>query len=102
VIVYVLPTPVSLAMIYFGWRLSKQRVDTTLVPEETANQAPSAATKTLAVIGIFFGASVAFGSLTTFILVGIDPMYAVWGAVSLIAGAGIILFSLRSLKVGRK
>jgi hypothetical protein len=102
VIVYVLPTPVSLAMIYFGWRLSKQRVDTTLAQEETTIQAPSAATKTLAVMGIFFGASISLSSFSTFILIGIDPMYAVWSAVSLIAGAGIIWLSLRSLKVGRK
>jgi hypothetical protein len=101
-LVYVLPTPVSLAMIYFGWRLSKQKADTTSVPEETANQAPSAATKTLAVMGIFFGASVSLSSFSTFILIGVDPMYAVWSAVSLIAGAGIIWLSLRSLKVGRK
>ena len=101
-LVYVLPTPVSLAMIYFGWRLSKQKADTTSVPEETANQAPSAATKTLAVMGIFFGASVSLSSFSTFILIGIDPMYAVWGAVSLVAGAGIIWLSLRSLKVGSK
>ena len=101
-LVYVLPTPVSLAMIYFGWRLSKQKADTTSVPEETANQAPSAATKTLAVMGVFFGVSVSLSSFSTFILIGIDPMYAVWGAVSLVAGAGIIWLSLRSLKVGSK
>jgi len=101
-LVYVLPTPVSLAMIYFGWRLSKQKADTTSVPEDTANQAPSAATKTLAVMGVFFGVSVSLSSFSTFILIGIDPMYAVWGAVSLVAGAGIIWLSLRSLKVGSK
>ena len=101
-LVYVLPTPVSLAMIYFGWRLSKQKVETTSVPEETANQAPSTAKKTLAVIGIFVGASVALGSFLDFILIGVDPTAAVRGVVSLIAGSGIIWLSLRSLKVGRK
>jgi hypothetical protein len=101
-LVYVLPTPVSLAMIYFGWRLSKQKTETTSVPEEAANQVPTAATKTLAVIGIFIGSSTSLGSFSTFILIGIDPMYAVWGVVSLVAGAGIIWLSLRSLKGGRK
>ena len=101
-LVYILPTPVSLAMIYFGWRLSKQKADTTSVPEDTANQAPSAATKTLAVMGVFFGVSVSLSSFSTFILIGVDPMYAVWSAVSLIAGAGIIWLSLRGLKVGSK
>jgi heme/copper-type cytochrome/quinol oxidase subunit 2 len=102
VIVYVLPTPVSLAMIYFGWRLSKQKTETTSVPEEAANQVPTSATKTLAVIGIFIGSSTSLGSFSTFILIGIDPMYAVWSVVSLVAGAGIIWLSLRSLKGGRK
>jgi divalent metal cation (Fe/Co/Zn/Cd) transporter len=104
-LVYVLPTPVSLAMIYFGWRLSKDTSSAASRPSvaaESANQAPSTAKKTLAVIGILIGASLALGSFLDFILIGADPTAAVRGGVSLVAGSGIIWMSLRSLKVGRK
>ena len=72
------------------------------VAAESANQAPSTAKKTLAVIGIFFGASLALGSIRDFNYIDVDPGAAVRGGVSLVAGAGIIWLSLRSLKVGRK
>jgi hypothetical protein len=72
------------------------------VAAESANQAPSTAKKTLVVIGIFFGASLALGSIFDFNRIDLDPTAAVRGGVSLVAGAGIIWLSLRSLKGGRK
>ncbi len=97
---YILPTPISLAMIYFGWRLSKEKSSVSSEPssaEESANSGPTAATKILAVLGIVFGTYLALGSLTTFIL----PGAAIGGFVQLIAGAAIIFLVIRKLP-GRK
>jgi hypothetical protein len=103
-LVYILPTPISLAMIYFGWRLSKEKPSVSSEPsaaKESANLGPTAATKILAVVGLLFGASLALGSLTGFLVAGVDSAAAILAFVQLVAGAGIIFLVIRKLP-GRK